>query len=67
MVGIDPYQQFRPHRIPVIDDPVAVASVFRLIENSKSEETVLIAGVGLCGDVSKEVFAAVDIAISISI
>jgi hypothetical protein len=67
MVGVNPNQKLRPHRVAVIYDSVSIPAIGRFVEHREREKSIWVVGRGLRGDVPEQVLAAVDIPIAISI
>jgi hypothetical protein len=53
VVLVDPQDQVLKHRVPLVDDSVTVAAVFRLIKLRQCQESVGIGGFRLFRDVAK--------------
>jgi len=67
VVGILPKTQFGEDGITGVDDPIAIPSVFPLVELGKGEKTIRMARGGLVRLVSKQLAAIVDIAVAVSV
>src|SRR6516164_5235663 len=67
VIDVNPQQQARKYRISFINDAVAVAAIFGLIEFSERQEAVRILGFRLIREVAEELLAIINLSIVVAV